>query len=261
MKDIYLHCTQGPKGTSDKVYSIHLRQTDANRFVLMGWHGGRGTNLKTRGAFKLFTDIGAARSAMDALYNQKRGHGYNLSDEATVWPNGIHWLIDWQIVPDAEVQRIANNEPAAANPPYAKPTSANRKPRSTYTPPPQPPPHTPQPPPPPRAAPPPPNPAPNAPMIPPWILACFHSLPAPQRPQAVDILSKFFPNEAPLIAAGSKRPEATGVDWMRAVFLRTLPDQRSKLFRLMTLVVHEDYSHDHQLNRNWNTTYSRFKSP
>jgi hypothetical protein len=264
--DYYLHC-QG--GSNDKVYSLHLRPTDGQRWVVMGWYGPRGGTLRTRGAFKVFTTLSEARIEFDARYKQKLQHAYHDAvASAVVWPTGAHWLIGLQIVPDAEIEAVVNGATPSSTAPAgftatAPPRPRRARPAQTPPPPqpPQPPTYTPpHQPPPVYTAPPSPRPRTSVPAIPAWILACFSEIPKPLHPQAADILSTAFPHQRPLILAGAKAPEPRPVAWMRAVFALLPTDKRKSLYYQFSKVLHIDYSHDNDLYRRWIDAYKTYSS-
>jgi hypothetical protein len=247
MVDTYLHST---KAGADKVYSLHVRQTDHQRWAVIGYYGARNTDLQTRGASRVYYTRNEAISDLDAfsLKKQREG-GYVVVSQVVVFPKGLDPLVSLQIVPDFEVvARLSTKQGGPARAPRAKSRPSATTPPSTptYTPP-QPPPKR--------------NPTPssssNLPAIPAWILACFAEIPAPSRPKAADILALLFPEQSKLIALGAVSPEARTVDWMRAMFLRTPLDSRKQLYRQFQKIVHQDCSGNEELSKRWNETYER----
>jgi predicted DNA-binding WGR domain protein len=231
--DIYLHKQQG---TSDKVYSLHVRQTTVGLWVGLGFWGRRGAKLRTRGSCGIFTSQYAAESYVDQKAQEKRSEGYFDVPQSVVWPGLISPLIAASVVDHATAYGVVNgaaappliHRPATPPPPRTTAKASTRGAKA------------------------------NAPAIPAWILACMDELPAPLRPRAVDILADAFPAERPLILAGSKKPQAQPVDWMRAIFARLPHDDRRAIYRRFSMVLHPDQGGDDAVMARWNATYRRF---
>jgi hypothetical protein len=248
----YLHCQNGHR--NDAVYSLHLRPTDAQQWVVMGWFGARNSTLQTRkGAFKGFPTISAARAEFDARLNSKIGKGYQSVAPAVVWPLGEHWLITAPAaLPHQTIAQVAAGSAPPTTTPFAQ---TARRTKRTYTAPTAPPPQ-PQPPPQPKPR----HATTGTNPVPPWILSCFHELPKQSRAKAVEILTACFSQDEHHFQMAAQRPEPRPVDWMRAAFSRLPVPQRKQLYRQFNKVLHSDYSHDSELTRRWIEAYTRFSS-
>ena len=249
--DEYLH---NQTGTSDKVYSLHLRPTDAGRWAVLGWNAGRGHVMQPQ--FKIYDTVDEAKNDFWARFHSKKRKGYEKSTLSVVWPNSIDALVKQQGFPTVSDAEVVSRSNGKLSPPNKSATStAGAKKAKTQ------------------------SLGPKAPFrvfkaqgplwesalprnpnlaIPAWILACFYEVPLLNRDRAVEILGDAFPNEKPLILLGSTVPESRPVDWMRAIFSRLPIDARKRMYRKLSFIVHSDQGGTTDLQLRWIDAYARF---
>jgi len=242
--DLFLHCQQG---SSDKVYSISLRETDGGRWAVLGWNGKWGGTMIPQ--FKAYRTRREAEADFESRRRNKEQKGYRIVSIGTVWPNG-NVLISASVVDDSFVQKVIdNNVPGNAqinwpsgsdSPNFGNPRTTTTKSGAR------------------RQAKPTSTGSSNLPAIPAWILTCFAQIPAPVHDRATIILSDAFPAEATLIGEGPQHAEDRGVDWMRAIFARLALDARKNIYRRFSIVLHPDQGGSDDMMARWNETYKRF---
>ena len=252
--DTYLHCHTG---TSDKVYSLHVRVTRANHFAVMGFYGKRGGTLSTRGSFYIFNTSQEAHSKYKDIEKEKRNKGYTSATCQLVWPRGRNAIIK-SFVGDALIMQIINKVavvnfgPTPTTTKKANPIPKNNKASSRQA---KPTPKTSQPN---RSSKTSTTSTSNQLAIPPWILTCFNEISDNNRNKAAEILGDIFPLEKKLILVAARFPENKSVDWMRAVFCRLPIDQRKNIYRKISKVLHPDTGGTHDGMARWTETYKRF---
>lgn len=248
-------------GTSDKVYSLHVRMTDANHFAVMGFYGKRGGTLSTRGSFYIFNTSQEAFNKCRDIEKEKLNKGYKSTTCQIVWPAGRNAIIQ-PFVDDLLIMNIINKvaivnfgvtsttakkankipknnktnsrqaKPTSKPTSQPKPSQPNRSSKTSTT--------------------------SNQLAIPPWILTCFTEIPVNNRDKAAEILGDIFPLERKLILIAARFPENKLIDWMRAVFSRLPIDQRKNIYRKISKVLHPDAGGTHDGMARWNAAYKRF---